>query len=107
MNLSLYRRVLTRNIFWEGRRVFGQKKYPTTAIWNIWHWPRAMAISEVLWSPKSTHNWDDFAHRVEEKFKYLDADSVKYSRSMYDPIITAINGKDDSMKIEVTSEMPS
>ena len=25
---------------------------------------------------------------------------------MYDPIITAIKGKDDSMKIELTTEMP-
>ena len=69
-------------------------------------WPRAMAIAEVLWSPKSTRDWNSFAHRVEEHFKYLDADSVKYSRSMYDPIITAVKGSDDSMKIAITTQMP-
>ena len=69
-------------------------------------WPRAMAIAEVLWSPKSTRNWDNFANRIEEHFKYLDADSVKYSRSMYDPIITAVKGSDDSVKINLSTEMP-
>jgi len=68
-------------------------------------WPRAMAIAEVLWSPKSTRNWNSFSRRVEEHFKYLDADTVKYSRSMYDPIITAVKGSDDSMKIAITAEM--
>jgi hexosaminidase len=69
-------------------------------------WPRAMAISEVLWSPKSSRNWDNFANRVEQHFKYLDADTVKYSRSMFDPIITAVKGNDDSMKIALNTEMP-
>ena len=69
-------------------------------------WPRAMAISEVLWSPKSARNWNDFTNRVEQHFPYLDADTVKYSRSMYDPIITALKGSDDSMKINISTEMP-
>jgi hexosaminidase len=89
----------------------GQASTWTEKIPNYRHleymtWPRAMAISEVLWSPKSSRSWNDFANRVEQHFSYMDADSVKYSRSMYDPIITAIKGKDDSMKIELTTEMP-
>jgi len=89
----------------------GQASTWTEKIPNYRHleymtWPRAMAIAEVLWSPKSTHNWNSFAHRVERHFKYLDADTVKYSRSMYDPIITAVKGSDDSMKISITTEMP-
>ena len=89
----------------------GQASTWTEKIPNYRHleymtWPRAMAISEVLWSPKSSRNWNDFAHRVEEHFQYLDADSVKYSRSIYDPIIRPVKGKDDSMKIELKTEMP-
>ncbi len=89
----------------------GQASTWTEKIPNYRHleymtWPRAMAIAEVLWSPKSTRNWNDFAQRVDQHFKYLDADSVKYSRSMYDPIITAVKGNDDSMKIKITTEMP-
>jgi hexosaminidase len=89
----------------------GQASTWTEKIPNYRHleymtWPRAMAISEVLWSPKFYRNWDDFALRAERHFEYLDADSVKYSKSMYDPIITAVKGKDDSMKIKLTNEMP-
>jgi hexosaminidase len=89
----------------------GQASTWTEKIPNYRHleymtWPRAMAISEVLWSPKSSRSWNDFANRVEQHFSYLDADSVKYSRSVYDPIVTAIKGTDDSMKIELTTEMP-
>ncbi|HET7117115.1 MAG TPA: family 20 glycosylhydrolase [Hanamia sp.] len=89
----------------------GQASTWTEKIPNYRHleymtWPRAMAIAEVLWSPKSTRNWDSFSRRVEQHFKYLDADTVKYSRSMYDPIITAVKGSDDSMKIAITTEMP-
>lgn len=89
----------------------GQASTWTEKIPNYRHleymtWPRAMAISEVLWSPKSSRSWSDFANRVEQNFKYLDADSIKYSRSMYDPVVSAIKGKDDSMKIELTTEMP-
>ena len=89
----------------------GQASTWTEKIPNYRHleymtWPRAMAISEVLWSPKSSRNWDNFANRVEQHFKYLDADTVKYSRSMFDPIITAVKGNDDSMKIALNTEMP-
>lgn len=89
----------------------GQASTWTERIPNYRHleymtWPRAMAIAEVLWSPKTTRGWNNFVHRVEQHFKYLDADTVKYSRSMFDPIITAVKGDDDSMKIEITTEMP-
>jgi hexosaminidase len=82
------------------------EKIPNSRHLEYMTWPRAMAISEVLWSPKSSRSWNDFANRVAQNFKYLDTDSVKYSRSMYDPIITALKGKDDSMKIKLTAEMP-
>ncbi|HEU5364468.1 MAG TPA: family 20 glycosylhydrolase [Hanamia sp.] len=89
----------------------GQASTWTEKIPNYRHleymtWPRAMAIAEVLWSPKTSRNWNDFARRVERHFKYLDADSVKYARSLYDPIITAVKGNDDSIKIKMDTEMP-
>lgn len=89
----------------------GQASTWTEKIPNYRHleymtWPRVLAISEVLWSPKKLRNWPDFAQRVEQHFSYLDADSVKYSRSMFDPIITAVEEKDKSIKINITTEMP-
>ncbi|MDQ2721431.1 MAG: family 20 glycosylhydrolase [Bacteroidota bacterium] len=69
-------------------------------------WPRAMAIAEVLWSPKSSRNFPDFTRRVEARFKYLDADTLKYSRSMFDPIVKGVKGQDDSLKVVITTDVP-
>jgi hexosaminidase len=33
--------------------------------------PRALALSEVLWTPKADRNWDDFADRLPPHFKRL------------------------------------
>lgn len=69
-------------------------------------WPRAMAIAEVLWSPKEKRNLPDFMQRVEQQFPYLDAQQIRYAQSIYDPIITGVKGADDSLKIELATEMP-
>ncbi|CAL1518841.1 family 20 glycosylhydrolase [Chitinophaga sp. MM2321] len=69
-------------------------------------WPRAMALAEVLWSPKPKRNWPDFIRRVEQQFKYMDAAQVKYARSMYDPIIDVARGRDDSLQVTLASEIP-
>ncbi len=51
-------------------------------------WPRAFAIAEVLWSPKSTRNWPDFVRRVESHFTRFDAAGINYSRSYLNPFVT-------------------
>ena len=82
------------------------EKIPNERHLEYMTWPRAMAIAEVLWSPQATRNWAGFVSRVEDHFKYLDADSVKYSLSMYDPIVTPVKDNGDSMKIELSTEAP-
>jgi hexosaminidase len=69
-------------------------------------WPRAIALSEVFWSPAAKRNWPDFVRRLEGQFGYLDAAQVKYARSLYDPIITAVKGDDDSLKVKLATEAP-
>lgn len=51
-------------------------------------WPRALAIAETSWSPKSKKNWPSFVEKVEGQFEKLAAANVKYALSMYDPIVT-------------------
>ncbi len=51
-------------------------------------WPRALAIAETSWSPKSKKNWPIFVEKVEGQFEKLAAANVKYALSMYDPIVT-------------------
>ena len=49
--------------------------------------PRAWAISEVLWSPKEKKEWRDFSRRMEHHFLRTDAAGVNYSRAVFDPIV--------------------
>lgn len=83
----------------------GQANLWTEQIYNTRHmqymlWPRAFAIAECLWSPKEKKNWNDFISRVESHFSRLDEAEIKYSPSLYDPIITV--AKKDTSAILVT-----
>ncbi len=42
--------------------------------------PRSFALSEVLWSPKQSRDWDDFLRRVPAQFAELDRLHVNYRR---------------------------
>ena len=69
-------------------------------------WPRAMALAEVLWSPKKVRNFDEFSGRVEAHFKRLDAAHIKYARSIYDPVISGIRMPGDtSLKVKLASQI--
>jgi hexosaminidase len=83
----------------------GQANLWTEQVYNTRHleymtWPRACAIAEAVWSPKSVRNFDDFASRVEKHFDRFNVAETKYAPSVYDPIFTAKTGADTS-KIEV------
>jgi hexosaminidase len=69
-------------------------------------WPRAMALSEVFWSPDSVRNWQDFVSRMQYRFKYMDSAHVKYARSAYDPIITGVRDANDSLQVKLATEIP-
>jgi hexosaminidase len=82
----------------------GQGNLWTEQVYNTRHlqymvWPRAFAISEVLWSPKEKREWNNFASRVEKHFKRFDVANIKYSPSMYDPEFTVAK---DTTKTVVT-----
>ena len=63
-------------------------------------WPRGMAVAETGWSPKEKKNWSSFSKKVENQFEKLDAAGVRYSKSMYDPIVTTqLNSKGELMGI--------
>ena len=46
--------------------------------------PRMMALSEVLWTPKEKKNWKDFERRLPELFKRLEQWGTGYSNAYYD-----------------------
>lgn len=67
-------------------------------------WPRALALSEILWSPKESRNWDDFTPRMEAQFPRFDQAQINYAPSVYDPIISTVN-ENGLLKIAFTSEI--
>lgn len=88
----------------------GQANLWTEQIYNMRHaeymlWPRGMAISEALWSPKSKRNWEGFFSRLEQQFKRLNVENIKYAPSVYDPVFKAVKTSDNKLKIELSTEI--
>lgn len=45
--------------------------------------PRLVALSETLWSPKESRNWEDFSSRMVNMFKRFHYLGINYSKSAY------------------------
>ena len=78
----------------------GQGNLWTERVSNFRHleymvWPRGLALSEVYWSPKVSRNWNRFIEKMEGQFPRLDAAGIKYARSAYNVIYTAVRTKDN------------
>ena len=88
----------------------GQGNLWTEQVYNTRHlqymiWPRSLAISEALWSPKEKKNWNGFASKVENNFGRMDLQDIKYSRTMFDPIFTVSKAPNDSLLITLKTEV--
>ncbi len=88
----------------------GQGNLWTEQVYNTRHmqymlWPRALALSECLWSPKEKRDWNNFAKKTETNFGRMDMQQVKYSRALFDPIFTAKKDASDSLQIELSTEV--
>lgn len=70
-------------------------------------WPRGWALAEVLWSGPARTNWNGFYPRVEKHFTRADYAGIRYARSMYNAIITPYHTADNSLEIELSSELDS
>jgi hexosaminidase len=68
-------------------------------------WSRAFATAESLWSFPDKKNWVNFVGRVEKQFQRLDISETNYSRSMYDPVFKAVRGTDNSLMIQIHTEI--
>lgn len=90
----------------------GQANLWTEQVYNMRHqqymtWPRAFAISEILWSPKEKKNWEHFFGKVEQHFQRYDVADKKYAPSVYDPSFEASLTSDGKLKIELGKEVAS
>jgi hexosaminidase len=90
----------------------GQANLWDEQVYNVRHrqymvWPRSLAVAEDFWSQKDKKDWNNFAQRVEGQFDRLDIEQVKYSRSMFDAIITPkkdVNAY-DSITVDLGTEV--
>ncbi|GAB3924333.1 beta-N-acetylhexosaminidase [Mucilaginibacter myungsuensis] len=88
----------------------GQANLWTEQIYNMRQvqymiWPRAMAVSESVWSPKAKKNWPEFFGRVEKHFPRLDEAEIKYAPSVYDPAFTPSIAPNNELRIELSTEI--
>ena len=88
----------------------GQGNLWSEQLYNVRHmqymlWPRSLAIAECLWSPKEKKDWNNFAKKAEANFERMDIQQVKYSRALFDPIFTAKKDANDSLQIELSTEV--
>jgi hexosaminidase len=56
-------------------------------------YPRASAMSEVLWSPRSARNYDNFLLRMKEHFERLDEWDVNYAKHILKDVEKVSNSK--------------
>jgi hexosaminidase len=88
----------------------GQANLWTEQVYNTRHlqymvWPRSLAVSESLWTPKEKKNWNYFAQKVENNFGRMDIENVKYARTMFDPIFAVSKDASDSLLITLSTEV--
>jgi len=88
----------------------GQANLWTEQIYNTRHmqymiWPRGLAVAESVWSPKEKKNWNTFAKKVENNFGRMDVQQIKYARSMFDPIFNVKKDANDSLLVDLSTEV--
>ncbi len=88
----------------------GQANLWSEQVYNTRHlqymvWPRSLAVSECLWSPRGKKNWDWFATKVENNFGRMDLQNVKYARTMFDPVFSVGKDPSDSLLITLSTEI--
>jgi len=66
-------------------------------------YPRAIALSEVTWSPKESRNWDDFNARLDDQYKRLRFKGVNFSKGSFEVEITTIRDSLNNRNLVVLS----
>ncbi len=88
----------------------GQANLWTEQVYNNRHlqymvWPRAFAIAEAVWSPKSARNWKNFEKRVETHFARFDEAEIKYAPSIFDPAFDVTENDKGELKVQLSKEV--
>jgi hexosaminidase len=82
------------------------EKVPSLPFAFYMTYPRALAISETLWSPKENKDWNSFISRVENEFERFDNANVNISKAVLDPIIRVFYDENKLM-CELKNSVPN
>jgi hexosaminidase len=80
------------------------EQVPTEPQVEYMMYPRAFAVAETVWSPKSKKDWNSFVERVEKHFERFDEAEINYAPSMYDPIISVKRNTNGQLVIDLSTE---
>ncbi len=70
--------------------------------------PRLTALSEVVWSPAGSRDWEGFNHRLPKMMERFDAAGINYSRGSFHVDMSASYDEATAgIILEMTSEQPS
>ncbi|MET2985088.1 glycoside hydrolase family 20 protein [Aureibaculum conchae] len=81
---------------------------PTTEHSEYMIFPRLAALSETVWSPKASRDWDDFSRRIKAQFKRYEQLGINYAKSAY--LVTAnmeVDLDKKSVKMSLQNEFPN
>ena len=68
-------------------------------------WPRSLALAEIFWTQPANKNWGSFLERMEGRLPYFEKAHIKYSESVFEPIITYVKDTISIKKIKLTTEI--
>lgn len=70
-------------------------------------YPRALALAEVNWTPKTNRNWDHFSIRLVKHFDLLEARGINFSKSAFKVSVQTIyDTLSSQMKISLSADFP-
>lgn len=69
-------------------------------------YPRALAISEKVWSPKNADTFTGFVNRLEGVFHRFDQAGTNISKAVYEPVVK-VTKKDNKYFLELSTYMPN
>ena len=69
-------------------------------------YPRATALSEVVWSNKESKNWENFKERLSTHFQRFEKLGVNASHAFYEPQFNAQVTENNKLKITLSCDHP-
>lgn len=69
--------------------------------------PRLLALSEVVWSPRRARDWDSFVVRLQSQLRWLDHFDVNYRAPSVEGLDSDVLTLEDHVTIELSTLLPA